>query len=129
MNAELAVQKTIYDVLTANSPSYSVYDDVSQDSAFPYYVIGDSTSNDFDTKTFNGLQTTVYIHSWSRYHGKKEIKEMMGAAYAALHNQTLTVTGYNFVHCLYEFSEYFLEDDGITRHGIQRFNLIITEES
>ena len=128
MNAELAIQKAVYDILVANSPSYDVYDDVPQNADYPYYVIGESTSEEFDTKSFNGFETSVIVHSWSRYNGRKEVKEMMGTAYALLHNQSITVTGYNRVNCLFEFSETFLEDDGETRHGIQRFNLTITEE-
>lgn len=130
MNAELEVQKAIYSLLTGQSPpiSYPVYDDVPEDTSYPYVNIGEATSNQWDSKTFNGFETSIVIHSWSRYSGRKEIKEIMGTIYDILHDQSITVTGYNTVLCLFEFSETFLEDDGVTRHGVQRFNLIINEE-
>lgn len=130
MSGQLQIQRAIYEMF-AQSPGvgYSVYDDVPQDTDYPYIVIGDDTSEPFDSKTFDGFEVSVVIHSWSRYSGKKQVKEMMGAVYNLLHNQQITVPDYHFVLCLLEFEETFLEDDGVTRHGIQRFNFIITDES
>lgn len=129
MNAEYQIQQAIYDALT-QSPgvNYNVFDDIPQETSYPYINVGEATSGPFDTKTFNGFETAIIVHSWSRYSGRAEVKEMMGSVYDVLHNTQLPVTGYNTVLCLFEFSETFLEDDGITRHGIQRFNLIITQE-
>jgi len=129
MNAELKIQEAIFGLLSGSpGVDYEVYDDVPQDGTYPYIVIGEASSGEFDTKTFNGFETGVVIHSWSRYDGRQEVKEMMGAVYAALHNVLIEVEDFNTVLCLFEFSETLLEDDGITRHGIQRFNLVINEE-
>lgn len=133
MNAELQVQEAIYNRLT-DSPGLSldfaveVFDHVPQDSEYPYIKIGRASSQEFDTKSFNGFEVSVLIDSWSRYDGNKQIEEMMGAIYEILHNQFIPVEGYNFIHCLFEFSEMITEDDGHTRHGIQRFNLLISQE-
>jgi hypothetical protein len=129
MSAELEIQKAILHYLT-QSPNigYNVFDHTPDNEAYPYVVIGDDNAQSFDTKTFNGFEVSVVIHTWSQYLGRKQIKEMQGAIYSALHNQQLAIGGYNFVLCQLEFSETILEDDGRTRHGIQRFNLIITAE-
>jgi hypothetical protein len=130
MNAELEIQKALYNLFTEGSPAvgYDTYDDTPQGANYPYVVIGEATSEAFDSKTFNGFETAVIIHTWSRFNGREQIKEMMGSVYDLLHDTYLPVTGYNTALCLFEFSETFLENDGITRHGIQRFNLINTKE-
>jgi hypothetical protein len=86
-------------------------------------VIGDDTAVPFDTKTSTGFEFSVVLHTWSQKRGKKEIKEMQGAIYDLLHLSTIAVAGYDTVMCEFEFEESFLEDDGVTRHGVQRFNL------
>jgi hypothetical protein len=133
MSAELEVQRAIY-IRLNESPgldldyAVGVFDHVPQDEDYPYICLEGQTAQEFDTKTFNGFEVPVLVHSWSRYDGNKEIAEIMGAVYDALHNQSVHVEGYNFVHCLWEFSEMLTESDGLTRHGIQRFNLLITQE-
>lgn len=129
MSGELEVQKAILHYLT-QSPDlgYNVFDHTPDNQQYPYIVIGEDNAQAFDTKTFNGFEVSVVIHTWSQKLGRKEIKTMQGAIYNALHNRQLAIDGFNFVLCLFEFSETILEDDGRTRHGIQRFNLIITAE-
>jgi hypothetical protein len=129
MSAELKVQQAIL-ALLSQSPGigYSVFDHTPDNQAYPYVVIGDDNVQPFDTKTFNGFELSVVIHTWSQYAGRKEIKTMQGLIYSALHNEAIEVAGYNTVLCQFEFSETFVEDDGRTRHGIQRFNVIITLE-
>jgi hypothetical protein len=52
---------------------------------------------------------------------------LMGEAYSILHRASLTKTGYNVVDCLFEFSETFVDVDGRTRHGVQRYRLTVQE--
>jgi hypothetical protein len=126
MNAELEVQKAIYSVLDT-ALSIAVYDDVPDNAAAPYVVIGDDTFVEFDSDGATGFDATVTVHSWSTYRGRSQVKDIMGAIYAALHRAEFTVTGYNLVGCDCEFSETFLESDGVTRHGVQRFRILIRE--
>jgi hypothetical protein len=138
MNAELEIQKAIYDVLandyTLSNMVTGVYDSVPQaedagsDVAFPYVTIGDDTALDWNTDTSNGKEATITVHSWSRYRGRSEVKEIQGAIYEALHLANITVQGYNLVECWSEYSETLVDPDGLTRHGVQRFRLIIDKE-
>jgi hypothetical protein len=138
MNAELELQKAIYDVL---SNDYAlgqlvtgVYDSVPQaadagsDLPFPFVTIGDDTAIDWDTDTSVGKEATLTIHSWSRYRGRSEVKQIQGAIYEALHLSNLSVVGYTTVLCLSEFSESLVDPDGLTRHGVQRFRVILDKE-
>lgn len=92
---------------------------------FPFVVIGDDTAIPFDTHSTVGAEHTVTIHSWSRYDGRKEIKEIQDALYGALHRHALAVAGVTTVDCQWEFSQSFLEPDGKTRHGVDRFRILL----
>lgn len=130
-NAELEVQRTIYQTLsgdtTLGNDIQGVFDHVPQNQAFPYVVIGDDTQIQWDTDDQNGHEVTVTLHTWSRYEGREQVKRIMGRIYDLLQSQNLSVSGYNTVYVLFEFSETLLDPDGLTRHGVQRFRFVIQE--
>jgi len=129
---ETVVQKAIYSKL-ATDLSYPVYDNVPQpdDSGnkddFPYVTIGEDNHVTIDTDTELMNQVSITIHTWSRYRGRKEIKEMQGAIYESLHRANLSEPGYKFINIAQVDSVSFLDTDGLTRHGVQTFNLLIEE--
>jgi hypothetical protein len=126
MSAELEVQKAIFTKLKT-ALSTTVYDNVPDNAVAPYVVIGDDTFVQMDTDLIVGFEATVTIHSWSKYRGRAEVKTIMGNIYDALHRAEFTVQGYNLLGCDCEYSETFLESDGVTRHGVQRFRILIRE--
>lgn len=112
-----------------NGPA--VYDHVPQppdgadDSWFPYITIGDNTSDDWDTDTERGLDTTVTIHVWSRSRGRMQAREIQGAVYEALHRyDAIPVDGQDTVLMQQEMAQVLVDPDGKTRHGVQRFRLL-----
>jgi len=127
-----AIQTKIYEVLNAGL-AYPVYDDVPflpegmPTNNFPYVVIGDDTLIPFDNDSQIGVDATLTIHVWSKYRGRKETKDIQGEIYTLLNRASLTITGYNVVDILFEFSETFVENDGTTRHGVQRFRITVQE--
>lgn len=126
MSAELEIQKAVFARLN-NVLSIPVYDNVPDNAQAPYVVIGDDTLVEFDSDGTSGFEATVTVHSWSVYRGRAEVKNIMGLIYDALHRAELNVQGYNLLGCDCEFSETFLESDGVTRHGVQRFRILIRE--
>lgn len=120
----LDIQQAIFDKLTAEL-SVPVFDHVPQETHYPYAVVGDDTSTPFDTDDSTGTEATVTIHTWSQYRGRKEAKELNQAIYNALHRETLEINGAHFVECFSEFEQTLVESDGLTRHGINRFRIII----
>lgn len=124
MSFETTLQQVIYSELNSGLPAYNVYDNVPQDAGFPYIVIGEDSTVDWSGDTFNGMQASVTVHTWSRDRGKQETKLMQGLIYDTLHRATLTAAGYNFVTIDVLSSESFLDADGKTRHGVQTFNVI-----
>lgn len=110
-----------------------VYDNTPQEidagasSDFPYITIGDDTHNDWSTDTSLGDDATITIHCWSRYRGRAEVKEIQGYVYGILARAELSVSGFHFVTCEFLDSQSFVDTDGLTRHGVQTFRVILDE--
>ena len=49
----------------------------------------------------------------------------MAKVYDLLHNVNLSVTGASLVNIREEFTSTLMDSDGITRHGIMRFRVVI----
>ena len=126
----LELQKTIYDTLSGDSTLTStyganVYDYVPDNSSFPYIKVGEETSVDNGTKTLQGNEHTLVIHTFSQYRGSKEVKNIMSRIYALLHESSLSVSGASLVNLRFEFSDVIKENDGLTTHGLQRFRAVV----
>lgn len=130
------LQAAIYARLS-DQLSASVYDHVPQNAdggsaaPFPYVVIDNLRLQENDTNDATAFTGTINIHSWSRYEGAKEVQELQAQIYGALHqyNNSLTVSGYGVSSIYQEFCETIRESDTITRHGVQRFRVIIESTS
>ena len=124
----LGLQKTIYDALDGDSTLQSlvsdVYDFVPENATFPYVKLGEETSVDNGTKTLQGNEHTLVIHTFSRYRGSKETKEIMSRIYALLHESSLSISG-AMNNMRFEFSDIIKEPDGLTTHGVQRFRTFV----
>lgn len=116
-HAYTALKKAIYD----GAPQA---DDAGSGVPFPYVVLGETVETQWDTDDSVGRETVQIVHTFSRYKGKKELKNIMDAIKAALHQASLTVAGQVVVLVHWENTDSFLEPDGVTRQGIQRFRLI-----
>jgi len=106
--------------------SVNVFDDVPQDKYnFPYVRIDPLVSNEADTDTETGFDSTVQIIAFSQYKGSKEIADLQTEIYNSLHRFAMPDTasfGISTIH--QEFSTIALEPDGLTRESIQRFRII-----
>lgn len=126
----IELQKTIFDTLSGDSTITStyganVYDYVPDNSSFPYIKVGEETSVDNGTKTLQGNEHTLVIHTFSQYRGSKEVKNIMSRIYALLHESSLSVSGASLVNLRFEFSDVIKENDGLTTHGLQRFRAVV----
>ena len=124
----LGLQKTVFDALDGDSTLQSlvtdVFDFVPENTAFPYVKVGEETAVDNGTKTLQGNEHTLVIHTFSRYRGSKEIKEIMSLVYDVLHESSLTISG-AMNNMRFEFSDIIKEPDGLTTHGVQRFRTFV----
>ena len=124
------LQKAIFTGLSGSvtglsGANISVYDDVPENTSYPYVVIGEETASNNGTKTVDGLEHTLTIHAWSQYRGRREIKEIMQSVYENLHNTDISVSGASLVNIRQEFNTTLAENDGITRHGVMRFRAVV----
>lgn len=125
---EFEIQKAIFEKLDTGL-TVPVYDHVPQDSEnFPYVQIGNDTFIDYSGDDFVGMDGDLNIHTWSSYKGKKEIKALQNEIYNLLNRADLTIIGYNVINIEQVYSNTFLESDGITRHGVQRYRVLITKD-
>lgn len=124
------LQKSIFTKLNGNvdglsGANISVYDDIPQDTVYPYVQIGEETAVNDGTKTLDAVEHTLTIHVWSQYRGRREIKTIMKSVYDLLHNTAISVSGASLVNVRQEFSTTLAENDGITRHGVMRFRAVV----
>jgi len=124
------LQKAIFTTLSGSvrgmdAANVPVFDDVPEGTEYPYVVIGEETAANNGTKTLDGIEHTLTIHAWSRYRGRREIKEIMQSVYENLHNTDISVTGASLVNIRQEFNTTLAETDGITRHGVMRFRAVV----
>lgn len=107
------------------SPITGVFDDVPEQTVYPYVVIGQETVTNIGTKDVDANEYTLTIHVWSQYRGLQDVKKIMQQVYTSLHNVDIVVSGASMVNLRHEFENTILEADGITRHGIMRFRAVI----
>ena len=133
--AKLSTDATLQSLLSSYAysngqtvPSVFTHLPQSDDNAlFPCVVIDYPIFNQNDTDTTIGFECTVLIHSWSVERTYKQCADIQTAVYNSLHRSTLAVTDFKFSGISCELSEVFLDPDGISRHGVQRFKIFIEQ--
>ena len=127
IDSQWDVQTAIFSTLTGHAPlaaSAAIYDKVPENAGFPYVVIGDMECRPLGTQGHDGLEITLSVHSFSRYPGHKELRQIMARVHMALHESAPAVAGQTLVLCHFLSSSTALEDGGQTLHGVQKFQII-----
>lgn len=125
------LQSAIYSTLSGDSTldgligDGKIFDDVPQNTSYPYIVIGLETTRDEGTATLDGKIYNVDIHVWSQYRGQKQIKEVMERLHNIFNNSTISVSGANSVMSYVVSATTLIEGDRITRHGIVNIDFTI----
>ena len=128
------LQKALYSRLNGGSITdenddaiTGVFDDVPEGTAYPYVVMGEETATNIGVKDKDMHEYTQTIHVWSQYRGLRDVKEIMEQIYTLLNDYSITVSGASAITLRHEFQTVLLEDDGITRHGIMRFRVVVSD--
>lgn len=127
MNAE--IQKAVYQALSSAAiPGVVRIRDTPvakpSDADFPFIEIGGGQALPADAGGDSGLEEYIDLHVWSRSGGQRQVKEIMTAAKAALHQQSFTVSGLASAHCWLDSERVIAEADGLTRHGVMTMKII-----
>ena len=129
MSAEAELQIAISNALSAGlSDPVFAWGDVPDNLDSLYVVIGDDTFIEYDTDGLTGFEATVVIHTWdTRSSNRSQIplKNLKGEIYDLLHRAELVISGYNVITVEQEFSDNPRDPDGLTRHGVQRFRILM----
>ena len=132
MSAELELQKGLLLTLGATIPNAfgvpaPVFDDVPQDTPTPFVTASDALLSDYSGDGFIGHTALVTIHTWSDYRGMTEVKALQGQVYDLLNRAELVVTGFNVLGCDSINSNVLRDPNGVTRHGVQQFRVLMTK--
>jgi hypothetical protein len=109
--------------------STRIYDDAPQAVAFPWVEIGDGQSIPDDTSQATGASDAGVsdffdLHVWSRYAGKKEVKQIVDVLHGLLHEVSFTIAGRSSASAWIRSVRILRDPDGITRHGIVNVEVI-----
>ncbi len=104
------------------------YDDPPPDVAFPYVTLGHVESRTIEASGGAATEHALTLHVWSRYGGRAEALDIIGALRAALHDASLTITGRRLVFLFAQFADVFRSGDGRTTHGVLRLKAMTEPE-
>lgn len=127
LSLQTAIFERLYNDTSIQTAGAAVYDAVPQDAPYPYIALGEDTMNRNGTKTYDGEDLTHTLHVFSRYKGKKELKEIMNLVIESLTITDLNINGFDMVWGVCEYMDTVLDADGITRHGVMRFRFQINQ--
>ena len=127
---QFALQTAVFAKLSTDSNltttlGAKVFDDIPEETPYPYVQLGEDVAIDYSTKDQTGSEVSVNVDVWSRYRGSLEAKNIMDRVHTLLHDSSLSVAGSNFINMRFEFSDIIRDPDGITRHGVMRFRAIM----
>lgn len=133
MSADRALAAAIRDALLADEGvgallGARLYDAPPLDPVFPYLTLGRLESRPVDTSESAAIEHAVTLHVWSRYGGRAEALDCIGALRGALHDSALNIEGRRLVLLYVVFTDVFRSGDGRTTHGVLRLRAL-TEEA
>jgi len=129
-------QKAIYDALANDSSlqallggSGKILDHVPDNSPYPYVTMQIKPMNDRGNQTLEGVQIDYQINVWYRAPGRGDLKvqEIQARIDELLHKQDICIDGWNVISHRRSTVNILDEPDGVTKHGVQVFNLLLGE--
>lgn len=101
-----------------------IYDEPPADVAFPYVTLGRVETRASDVQGTDALDHAVTLHVWSRYGGRAEALDAIGALRNALHDAALAIDGRRLVLLYAVYADVFRAGDGRTTHGVLRLRAL-----
>ena len=133
MSVSLNLQRAIFarldGAIVIDGTAVPIYDQVPDNAAKPYIVIGDDTSIDYSTQTHQGYECTLTIHVWSISEmGRVEVKSILGMIDARIHNAAIDVQDATLINIQSEYQRTIIDPDNKTKHGIIRFRAVVFKQ-
>lgn len=123
MSCDLIFQEAIALALAAAMPSVSrgSHPPPTGNDALPYVQFGQSEVRDAFVP---GHEILTEVHVWSVKEGPHEAKTLQGQIRDALHSFDFSRGGWKFTNVREDTARTFLDVDGETWHGVQRFRAL-----
>jgi hypothetical protein len=113
-----AVHLAVRDKLVAALAGVAaVYDDVPHDAAYPYVDLAAQNRAPTDTLRNHGFTFHFYPAIYSQYKGQREVRQILDAIDAALHDVHLSLATGAAVRCQVTDSRCVRDQDGHTYQG------------
>lgn len=121
-----ALQEAVAAAIAATVTPVPVYDVVPDTPTYPFVLVGDDAAKDWSTSEAFGEDVTITLHVWSQDADREELKTLQGQIYDTLHDQSLTVSGYNVAALLFLSSESVFDEEKGALHGTSKFRCLIS---
>lgn len=112
-----------------------IFDYVPDNEDTPYVVLKILPWLDRGNHSFDGMECEFQISVWyqpgegnNTNRGNKPVQEIQERIDALLHKTELCVDGWNSLQLRRSYIDIETQDDNVTKHGIQRFTLMIGEK-
>ena len=104
------------------SPS-RIYDRVPEDAVFPLLTIGESRIRPLDGHD-QAMEHDIRLNAWSRWGGRKELREIADAVHDALHDADFTVDGIDVISTRFVFADMFRQPESDTYQAVMRYRIV-----
>lgn len=132
----LSTDDTLITLLGENSASVDisnkVFDHVPDGTGFPYVVMQISPFEDRGSYTTEGLEAMLTVHVWYSPgasgvtgRGDKQVQAIQKRIDEILHESRMQISGWRNLILRRSLIDILVEDDNVTRHGVQQFKLFI----
>jgi hypothetical protein len=107
-----------------------VYDEVARDvngkvtATFPYVSLGEGEAVYNGADCYDGSETSLKVHVWSREPGFPQCKRIATLIRAGLNNAEIALTGHTLELLELDRTTYLRDPDGKTRHAVLTFRAL-----
>ncbi|PZX07900.1 uncharacterized protein DUF3168 [Psychrobacillus insolitus] len=105
-----------------------VYDHLTEDTPYPYIVIGEPRTDPFEVKNTDVEDVFITLHIWSNYSGKKEAYDILSACHEAF-KYKLAITGHTVIKTSWSGAQVFDDIDATLRHGVITLKFTLSKGS
>jgi len=126
----LSLQQAIFTALTGSTTLVNylggakIYDDIPEQTQFPYVTIAQSFMTDWSTATSRGCEHLLRLHVWSRDSGSTESQLIGGEIISVLHDAALALQDNILINLRFTSADILRDRDGKTHHSILRFRAV-----
>ena len=125
-----ALQKAVYARLAGDADLQGlagdpprIFDAPPPRAAFPYLTLGETRVRVWPGVP-GGLEHELRVHVFSRYEGRREVKQILNAVYDALQEAPLVIPGQRLVTLRFVFADIFPRGDNGIFEGVSRFRAV-----